>query len=516
MRVGVLELLSDVVSQTMMERLYNAWFKRHLFSITPQAVAAWCRQLGHEVYYATYYGQQRPERLLPEKLDVIFISTFTQASALAYVLAKFYRRRKTLTVIGGPHAKAFADDCLRFFDLVVQDCDKTLIEDILAGCFDRHSIISSGRLLTEVPGVAERLPDILTASFSNGRRALISNVPMLSSIGCPYRCDFCIDWNNPYVLLSREQLAEDLRFVVKHLPGALVSYHDPNFGVKFDQVLEVLETIPENMRNPYATSSSLSLLRGERLQRLQQTRCVYIGPGIESWGDYSNKAGVGNATVGRKKLEMIVEHFNELDGYIPYLGANFIMGTDLDHGAEPFALTEEFIRRLPFTWPMIFIAVPYGGTPLYEQYLAEDRILQAMPFSFYYTPYLVTRLKHYHPVEFYENLIGLFAANCSLPVLARRVAGVRSPQLKALQAFRTVCLKPVLAKLREIHHLLKTDGKFRAFHEGRSQALPEFYRYSFKRKLGAYAQFLSARDMTPELRQALPAASPKLALAESL
>ncbi len=94
--MGVLELLSDVVSQTWTERLYKAWFRRHLFSITPQAVAVWCRQLGHEVYYATYYGQQQPERLLLSKLDVIFISTFTQASALAYVLAKFYRRAKTL------------------------------------------------------------------------------------------------------------------------------------------------------------------------------------------------------------------------------------------------------------------------------------------------------------------------------------------------------------------------------------------------------------------------------------
>ena len=115
MRVGVLELLAESVSQTWGERMYNLWYKKILASITPQAVAAWCRQLGHHVYYATYYGQSDPKSLLPEQLDIVFIATYTQASALAYALAKLYRRAKTITVIGGPHAKAFPIDCLRFF-----------------------------------------------------------------------------------------------------------------------------------------------------------------------------------------------------------------------------------------------------------------------------------------------------------------------------------------------------------------------------------------------------------------
>ena len=49
------------------------------------------------------------------------------ASALAYALAKLYRREGTLTVIGGPHARSFPADRLRFFDWVVLECDKTLI-----------------------------------------------------------------------------------------------------------------------------------------------------------------------------------------------------------------------------------------------------------------------------------------------------------------------------------------------------------------------------------------------------
>lgn len=74
--------------------------KKQYASIMPQAVAAWCRQLGHEVAYAAYYGQHDPKRLLPDDLHVVFLSSYTQSSAFAYALAKLYRQEGTRTVIG--------------------------------------------------------------------------------------------------------------------------------------------------------------------------------------------------------------------------------------------------------------------------------------------------------------------------------------------------------------------------------------------------------------------------------
>jgi len=69
LRVGILELLVDSESRTWVDRAYGAHFKRFYCSITPQAVAVWCRQLGHQVSYATFYGQGEPKRLLPGDLD---------------------------------------------------------------------------------------------------------------------------------------------------------------------------------------------------------------------------------------------------------------------------------------------------------------------------------------------------------------------------------------------------------------------------------------------------------------
>lgn len=509
LRVGVLEILNGaVLNGRRTERIYNASLRRQYASLMPQAVSVWCRQLGHEVHYATYYGQRDPKSLLPDALDIVFLASDTQSSAVTYALAKLYRREKTLTVVGGPHAKAFPLDCLRFFDLVVRECDKILIEDILRGTFEPGTIITSGRPLTELPSVEERLPEIRIAHFDKrGQPTWLTIISLLASVGCPYRCDFCIDWNTPYVMLPREQLEADLRYLSEHFPQVPVAYHDPNFGVKLDQVLDVIETIPEASRNRYIMESSLAILRRSRLPRLEETNCIYVAPGVESWADYSNKAGVGNTT-GQEKLRQVVDHFEELHEHVPGLQANFILGTDVDEGDEPVELTIDFIRRLPFVWPTMNIPTPFGGTPLHEEYLAEGRILKSMPFSFYYMPHLVVRPKNYHPIEYYEKLIRLHAAASSGKMLLRRVASARTNGFRSLHALRTMAMRNELRKQRRILKWLEGDSQFRAFHEGTTEELPAYYRQRHAEMLGPYAALISEADMQPVL-DPLPAEEPE-------
>jgi hypothetical protein len=495
-----LDILKDSAETGWLEGYFNRNFRRHYASITPQAVAVWCRQLGHEVHYATYYGQQPLDTLLPAELDVVFIAAYTQASGLAYALAKLYRRRGVRTVLGGPHATSFPTDSLRFFDLVVHHCDKNLIDRILRGDFPAGTVASSGHLLEEVPSVEDRMPEIRTAGFRNGKPMMLSNVALLASLGCPYRCDFCVDAQNDYVMLPKDRLAADLRYVSERLPGLLVSFHDPNFAVKFDEVLEVLEAVPEGRRNPYVMESSLSILRGERLERLRRTNCVFVAPGVESWTEYSNKAGAGRSS-GREKLESVIKHFTDLHEVVPALQANFIFGTDNDHGREPVELTKEFIERLPFVWPTINIPVPFGSTKLFDNFLAEDRILQAMPFSFYYMPNLVLRLRHYDLIEYYDLLIEIYSAICSQRLLGRRLASARTSGVRALHLLRTAGAYSELRNLRGVRRALVRDPELRAFHEGRTERLPEYYRHRLRAKLGSFAELLSWEDLTPQLQE---------------
>lgn len=496
MRIGIIDLLVDTPNRTWLERLYATYFRRQFTGIMPQAVAVWCRQLGHDVTYATYFGQSDPRRLLPDGLDIVFISAYTQASALAYALATLYRQDGTLTVLGGPHAKSFPTDCLRYFDVVVEDCDRTLIDDILRGHIEPPCIVTSGRAVADIPTVEERFPDIVTAAFVRGRPTVTSIAPVLASVGCPYQCDFCVDWNNDYVAFPRERLAADLGYLSENFPGILVGFHDPNFGVRFDETMEVMESIPKRRRNRYIMESSLSILKESRLSRLTETNCVYVAPGVESWADYSNKAGAG-AALGRRKLDQVIGHFDLLGRFVGGMQANFLFGSEVDKGSEPVELTKEFIRRLPLVWPTINIPTPFGGSPLYDSYVTGNRILSGMPFAFYYSPYLAITIRQYDPAGYYGHLIDMHASAVSASMLRRRLLTRSPPAIRFVHSLRTFGERKDLAEYRRIRDLMATDPSFRAFHEGRSVALPEFYHRRFEERLGPYAELLPRAERAP-------------------
>ncbi len=499
MKIGILELLGSRVDKIRPGTYIDRFFaKKQFAAVMPQAVSVWCRQLGHTTYYATYYGWGDPKDRLPNDLDIVFICAHTCLAPLAYGLARAYQREGTLTVIGGTHAKSYPHDCLRYFDLVVLECDKTLIADITSRQFDPPSIISSSNMLTELPTVEERMPEIRASVFFKGRPYPGTIISMFTSLGCPYTCDFCTDWNSEYRTLSKERIMADLQYVSKTFPGVTLIFHDPNFGVQFDEVMTVLESIPPKQRNPYIIESSLTLLRSDRAKRLHDTNCVVVAPGIESWSEYSNKAGVGKAT-NWGKLERVVDQFYTLNKYIPYLAANFILGLDADVGDEPFELTKEFLRRAPFVWPSVNIPIAFGGTPLYNTFLKEGRILKAMPFTFYELPFLTVILKNYDSLTYAQKMVDLYTLIASVEWLKKRLA-ISSPWLKkAVHYFRTLVARERLYWLRSMLKQLQTDPHFFAFHRGRTEVLPDFYARAYTRQLGKYIELMPLAESRPIL-----------------
>ncbi len=243
---------------------------------------------------------------------------------------------------------------------------------------------------------------------------------------------------------------------------------------------------------------SLSILRDDRLARLRRTNCLYVAPGVESWFDYGNKS-LANGREGAAKLDYVVGRFRALHRFVPGLQANFLFGSDQDRGGEPADLTIDFARRLPFVWPNVNIPTPYGGTPLFERYRADGRILTGMPLACYCMPYLVTTLKHYDPVTFYRHLVRIQTAITSWSALVRRVASPAPVAIRFAHAVQTLSFGEQASETRTILRLLETDRGFRAFHDGARMPLPEFYQRHVERRLGRYAELLPRADRTPLL-----------------
>ena len=121
LRIGILDLVTKSPNPSLYGRVMNP----NLASIMPQAVGVWCRQAGHEVRFVCYTGLEDLLAELPADLDLLFIGAFTQSAQLSYALSNLFRSRGAVTVLGGPHARCYPEDAVKYFDYVVGFTDKT-------------------------------------------------------------------------------------------------------------------------------------------------------------------------------------------------------------------------------------------------------------------------------------------------------------------------------------------------------------------------------------------------------
>ena len=120
-----------------------------------------------------------------------------------------------------------------------------------------------------------------------------------------------------------------------------------------------------------------------------------------------------------------------------------------------------------------------------------------MPFAFYYNPYLAIRLKHYTALAYYDHLIDIHETLASNAMLVRRLRTRQRPSIRFIHSLRTYAGRRELGDLRRICTMLANDRQFRAFHEGDTETLPEFYHWELRGRLGPYARLLDRAERTP-------------------
>src|SRR5258708_38815717 len=244
LKVGVIDLVCKGPTHTLWGRIMHA----NLASIMPQVIATWCENEGHDVTMVCYTGTEDLTRELPDGVDLVFISSFTQAALLAYSLSNFFRTKGVVTVLGGPHARCYPDDAIRYFDYVLGFTNQTTIAEVLNECAPQGQegkFLAAGKQPMALPGVQERWK-FIEATLK--KAPLLKMVPMIGSMGCPYTCPFCIDSTVPYQPMDFHRTEEDLRFLLTKFAKPMVAWHDPNFGVKFEENMEAVSAADPDKR----------------------------------------------------------------------------------------------------------------------------------------------------------------------------------------------------------------------------------------------------------------------------
>jgi len=461
-------------------------------SIMPQVVAVWCEQEGHRVKLVCYTGLEDLLQELPADLDVIFVGAFTESAHLSYALSNLFRSRGAVTVLGGPHARCYPEDAQRFFDYVLGFTDRQIISELLREAAPHRPLgrhMSAARQPGELPTLAERWK-FVEATLAKARA--IKVVPMIGSLGCPYSCSFCIDSTVAYQPLSFRRLRDDLAFLLTKVRNPIVGWHDPNFGVRFEEYMEAIEASGARGRVRHIAESSLSLLGEPHLKRLQKNGFRAILPGIESWYDHGNKSKTRRT--GIDKVRQVADHVNMILRYIPYIQTNFVLGLDVDQGPEPFELTRRFIDLAPGAFPGYSLLTAFGrAAPINLEYQRAGRVLP-IPFQFLYNGTMNVLPMNYSWTEFYDHLIDLTSYSFSWRAIARRIPATGTIIPKWLNVVRATSSEGFgrIRYNRTIRRLLDTDRSLRDFMDGESNVLPEFYAARIRRELGPAYPLLPA------------------------
>jgi hypothetical protein len=309
---------------------------------------------------------------------------------------------------------------------------------------------------------------------------------MLGSLGCPYTCSFCIDSTVAYQPLNFGVLKEDLKFLLTKFKRPLVGWHDPNFGVRFDEYMNAIEeSVPENSID-FIAESSLSLLSEPHVIRLKRNGFGAMLPGIESWYDLGNKSKTGSRT-GIEKVKIIAEQVNMILRYIPYVQTNFVLGLDADKGEEPFQLTKKFVDMTPGAFPGYSLLSAFGqAAPLNLEYQKLNRVLP-FPFHFLDNNHAMNVIPlNYNWIEFYSRIINLGEYTFSWASIMKRLLATKAFIPRWMNVVRAISEEGFgrVAYNKKIFEHLKSDTAFRDFFEQNTTRLPQFYLNVIQKELG--------------------------------
>src|ERR1051325_731721 len=134
--IGIIDIVSKGPTRALYARIMNA----NLASIMPQVIGVWCRQEGHEVTFVCYTGFEDLLEELPDTLDLLFVGAFTEAAHTAYALSNLFRARGAITVLGGPHARCYPEDAMKYFDYVLGFTDRTTLLAVLQDCSQHRPV----------------------------------------------------------------------------------------------------------------------------------------------------------------------------------------------------------------------------------------------------------------------------------------------------------------------------------------------------------------------------------------
>ncbi len=296
--------------------------------------------------------------------DLVGISFMTANAPRAYELCKVFKERGKTVVLGGVHPTILPEEALQHADSVVIGEAEGVWEGLLID-FQNNS------LKRKYHNPAPDLGKYNKKDFSRiTKKRLYNLIPIMTTRGCPYNCDFCCV-TNLFGKKIRHIPIENVIREIKDSGAKNFIFLDDNI-IGHKKYAKELFTAIKPLNISWVGQASVSLIAedDELLDLAADSGCKVLFFGLES-------VSVDQLKSFRKSITRIDELENALRkirkaGIIVH--ASMIFGFDNDTW-ETFDKTVKFLIKNKVGTVSFNVLTPYPGTKTYEKLKASGRLI---------------------------------------------------------------------------------------------------------------------------------------------
>jgi len=329
-----------------------------------------------------------------KKYDLVAISVMTKDAFRAYEIADEFRSRGVPVIIGGFHPSALPEEVKQHADsVVVGEADETwqgILKDFENGKLKPYYMPTR-------PVDPRNIPRPRTDIYSEKVQFAIH-----ATRGCPGKCEFCAISNMKFRNFFRMRPIEEVVKEIKDQPWKYFYFYDDSLCLNVKYAKKLFNEIKGLNKKFFAFSNIHVLGNDDELLRMaKEAGCVGWAIGFESISQESLDS-VGKSSNRVEDYERNIKKVHDNGMFI--LGF-FMFGFDHDR-LDIFDKTDEFVRKNDIDVPRAYILVPYPGTPIYDRFEKEGRIL-SKDWS-RYQGQVVFQPKHMTTEELYTNVTELY------------------------------------------------------------------------------------------------------------
>lgn len=339
----------------------------------------------HEVSYHEIRDLNREGPVVGARVDIaapvfdlVAISSMSAQVKDGYEVARHYRARGAIVVMGGLHVTAIPEEAARHCDAVVVGEAEPLWERVLRDA--TRGEIGGGQPARVYRNEEEEfsLDEAPMPRFDLLDVDKYNRIPLQTARGCPHRCEFCassILLTKGYKLKPPERVIAEVRAIKRVWERPFIELADDNSFCSRARAKELLGAL-RTEEVPWFTECDVSIAEDEELLiAMREAGCRQVLVGLESPTD----AGLDGMEMRRNWKLRQVPRYEHAVRTIQSQGITvngcFIVGLD-GHTEQVFDAVFEFAMRTSLYDVQITVPTAFPGTPMYERLLGEGRIIE--------------------------------------------------------------------------------------------------------------------------------------------